>query len=98
MLRSGQAMRTYGVARALAAHGGLDLLYVRFGAQEPDAAFRAIPGITLHAVEPSRGLRRAAELRTRAPARRAREHRPRGLARAARTREEPERRRGGAGG
>lgn len=52
-------MRTYGVARALAAHGGLDLLYVRFGAQEPDAAFRAIPGITLHAVEPSRGPQRA---------------------------------------
>ncbi len=52
-------MRTYGVARALAEHGGLDLLYVRFGAQEPDAAFRAIPGIALHAVEPSRGSRRA---------------------------------------
>ena len=47
VLRSGQAMRTYGVARALAEHGGLDLLYVRFGASEPDAAFRAIPGVRL---------------------------------------------------
>jgi glycosyltransferase involved in cell wall biosynthesis len=57
-LRSGQALRTYGVASALAAHGGLDLLYVRFGADEPDAAFRAIPGIELHAVAPSRGAHR----------------------------------------
>ncbi len=57
-LRSGRAMRTYGVARALATHGGLTLLYVRFGAEEPDAAFRAIPGIELCEVVPSRGLRR----------------------------------------
>jgi glycosyltransferase involved in cell wall biosynthesis len=59
VLRSGQAMRTYGVARALAAHRGLDLLYVRFGADEPDAAFRAIDGVELCDVVPSRGLRRA---------------------------------------
>ena len=58
VLRSGQAMRTYGLARALAMHGGLDLLYVRFGAEQPDAAFSSIPGIQLHAVEPSRGMRR----------------------------------------
>jgi polysaccharide biosynthesis protein PslH len=58
VLRSGQAMRTYGVARALAEHGGLDLLYVRFGASEPDAAFQAIPGVELHEVVPSRGPRR----------------------------------------
>ena len=58
VLRSGQAMRTYGVARALAEHGGLDLLYVRFGASEPDAAFRTIPGVDLREVVPSRGLRR----------------------------------------
>ena len=47
VLRSGQAVRTYGVARALAAHGGLTLLYARFGAAEPDDAFRAIPGVEL---------------------------------------------------
>jgi glycosyltransferase involved in cell wall biosynthesis len=60
VLRSGQAMRTYGVSRALAAHGGggLTLLYVRFGASEPDDAFKAIPGVELHEVVPSRGLRR----------------------------------------
>ncbi len=59
VLRSGQAVRTYGVARALAAHRGLDLLYVRFGAAEPDAAFRAIQGIALHEAVPSRRARRA---------------------------------------
>jgi glycosyltransferase involved in cell wall biosynthesis len=58
VLRSGQAMRTYGVARALAERGGLTLLYVRFGAPEPDTAFKAIPGVELHEVLPSRGLTR----------------------------------------
>ena len=58
VLRSGRAARTYGVARALAAGGGLTLLYARFGEPEPDAAFRAIPGVDLHEVVPSRGLRR----------------------------------------
>jgi glycosyltransferase involved in cell wall biosynthesis len=52
-------MRTYGVARALAAQGnGLDLLYVGFDAPEPDVAFRSIPGIRLHEVVSSRGLGR----------------------------------------
>jgi glycosyltransferase involved in cell wall biosynthesis len=55
VLGSGRAMRTYGVARALADHGGLTLLYVRFGAAEPDAAFSAIPGAELVGVVPSRG-------------------------------------------
>jgi glycosyltransferase involved in cell wall biosynthesis len=59
VLRSGQALRTYGVARALAAGGGLTLLYARFGAGEPDAAFRAIAGVELCEVVPSRGVRRA---------------------------------------
>ncbi len=59
VLGSGQAMRTYGVARALATHTKLDLLYVRFGAEQPDTAFRSIPGIELHEVVPSRGARRA---------------------------------------
>lgn len=60
VLRSGRAMRTYGIARALAMHGGLTLLYVRFGGEEPDAAFRAIPGIELQEILPSRGARRLA--------------------------------------
>jgi glycosyltransferase involved in cell wall biosynthesis len=60
ILRSGRAVRTYGVARALAAAGdGVTFVYVRFGGDEPDAAHRAIPGIRFAALEPSRGLRRA---------------------------------------
>jgi glycosyltransferase involved in cell wall biosynthesis len=58
VLGSGRAMRTYGIARALAGRGTTALLYARFGASEPDAAFRSIPGIELHEVVPSRGVRR----------------------------------------
>jgi glycosyltransferase involved in cell wall biosynthesis len=57
-LSSGGALRTYAVARALAAHGGLDLLYAPFGADEPAEQFQSIPGIALHPVAPSRGARR----------------------------------------
>lgn len=58
-LGSGGALRTYAVARALAMHRDLDLLYARFGAEEPAEEFRSIPGIELHALTPSRGVRRA---------------------------------------
>ena len=59
VLRSGRAVRTYGVARALAEHDdGLDLLYLRFEGDRPDAAFQAIPGVEMHAVVSSRGPRR----------------------------------------
>lgn len=58
VLRSGQAVRTYGVARALAAHRPLTLLYVRFGAEQPDDAFASIGGLELREVVPSRGPRR----------------------------------------
>lgn len=58
-LRSGRGVRTYGLARALASHRALDLLYVRFGPSEPDVAFSSIPGTTLHEVVPSRGTHRA---------------------------------------
>jgi polysaccharide biosynthesis protein PslH len=57
-LGSGRALRTYAIARALAGHRELDLLYVRFGAEQPDLAFSSIPGIELHPVAPSRGVRR----------------------------------------
>jgi glycosyltransferase involved in cell wall biosynthesis len=57
-LGSGRALRTYAVARALASHRSLDILYVRFGPDEPDEAFRSIPGISLHPVTPSRRARR----------------------------------------
>jgi polysaccharide biosynthesis protein PslH len=58
ILRSGQTVRTYGVARALAAANGLTLLYARFEGDEPDEAFASIPGIELHEALPSRGARR----------------------------------------
>lgn len=57
-LGSGRALRTYAVTRAIAQHRGLDLLYPRFGAAEPDAAFRAIPGVEFFPVSASRGARR----------------------------------------
>jgi polysaccharide biosynthesis protein PslH len=60
ILRSGQTMRTYGVARALAARGPLTLLYARFEGDAPDEAFSSIPGIELCEVVPSRGLARLA--------------------------------------
>jgi glycosyltransferase involved in cell wall biosynthesis len=60
ILRSGQTMRTYGIARALAAAGdGLTLLYARFEGAEPDEAFQSIPGIELHEAIATRGARRA---------------------------------------
>ena len=59
VLGSGRALRTYTLARALAADDGLDLLYVRFEADLPDAAFGAIAGIEMHAAASSRGARRA---------------------------------------
>jgi glycosyltransferase involved in cell wall biosynthesis len=58
ILRSGQTMRTYGIARALAAAHGLTLLYARFEGDTPDAAFSSIPGIELREARPSRGARR----------------------------------------
>ncbi|HEY8304215.1 MAG TPA: glycosyltransferase [Solirubrobacteraceae bacterium] len=54
---SGRAMRTYGLAQALATGGRLKLLYVLFGSSRPDPAFAAA-GIELHEVRPSRGARR----------------------------------------
>jgi polysaccharide biosynthesis protein PslH len=59
IVRSGQTVRTYGVARALAANAPLTLLYARFEGDEPDERFRSIAGIELVEVVPSRGARRA---------------------------------------
>jgi glycosyltransferase involved in cell wall biosynthesis len=56
-LGTGRAMRTYGIARALATNGRLKLLYVPFGAPQPDPAFVAA-GIELHEVSPSRDAKR----------------------------------------
>jgi len=56
---SGRAARTYGIVRALAATGSVDLLHTRFGADAPDPAYAGLPGVRLHAVTSSRGPRRA---------------------------------------
>ncbi len=60
VLRSGRAVRSYGVVRALASARPLDLLYLRFEGDEPDAAFAAIADVTMHRVVGSRGARRLA--------------------------------------
>lgn len=58
VLGSGQAMRTYGLVRALAADGPLDVLYVRHGGDEPGPEYRAMTGVTFHEVVPARGIGR----------------------------------------
>jgi glycosyltransferase involved in cell wall biosynthesis len=65
-LDSGRARRTYGIVRALAAHGRVDLVYGAFGAERPDPAYESIPGLSLHRVErPGRVERLPAYLRAR---------------------------------
>jgi glycosyltransferase involved in cell wall biosynthesis len=59
VLGSGRAARTYGIVRALAARGPVDLLHTRFGAERPDPAYEELDGVRLHAVSSSRGARRA---------------------------------------
>jgi hypothetical protein len=55
---SGRAARTYGIVRALAVAGPVDLLHTGFGAEAPDPAYEALDGLRLHAVASSRGARR----------------------------------------
>ena len=55
---SGRAARTYGIVRALVAHGPVDLLHTGFGADAPDPTYEALEGLQLHRVSNSRGLRR----------------------------------------
>jgi polysaccharide biosynthesis protein PslH len=56
---SGRAARTYGIVRALAAVGPVDLLHTGFGADAPDPSFERLEGLRLHPVTSSRGPRRA---------------------------------------
>lgn len=58
-LGTGQGLRTYGIVRALAGLGPVDLLYASFGAAEPAPELAAIDDLELIAVDPSRGARRA---------------------------------------
>jgi glycosyltransferase involved in cell wall biosynthesis len=65
-LDSGRARRAYGLIRALAEHGPVDLVYNAFGAPEPDPAFAAIDGVALHRIErPSRPSHARSYLRAR---------------------------------
>jgi glycosyltransferase involved in cell wall biosynthesis len=50
-LDSGRARRTYGIVRALAANGAVDLIYGAFGSDRPDPTYEAIDGLRLHRVE-----------------------------------------------
>jgi polysaccharide biosynthesis protein PslH len=50
-LDSGRARRTYGLVRALAASGPVDLVYGAFGAEEPNPAYEEIANLRLHRVE-----------------------------------------------
>lgn len=50
-LGSGRALRVYGIVRALAEHGEVDLVWRRFDAPEPSAEFRALaPRVRMHEV------------------------------------------------
>jgi glycosyltransferase involved in cell wall biosynthesis len=60
VLGSGRALRVYGIVRALAGLGPVDLVFPWFGAEEAAPEFEQMENVTLHGVEPSRGLRRAA--------------------------------------
>lgn len=55
---SGRAARTYGIVRALAVAGPVDLLHTGFGADAPDPAYESLDGLRLHRVTSSRGARR----------------------------------------
>jgi polysaccharide biosynthesis protein PslH len=57
-LDSGRALRTYATVRALARQGPVELLYKRFGAEEPDPAYRGVDGLSLAPVEAGRGFGR----------------------------------------
>ncbi len=57
-LGTGRALRTYGIVRALALSGPLDVLYVRFGEVRARPEYRAMEHVRLRPVDPSRGVRR----------------------------------------
>jgi glycosyltransferase involved in cell wall biosynthesis len=65
-LDSGRARRTYGLVRALAALGPVDVVYGEFGAARPDPEYLQIHGVSLHGIErPARAARAGVYLRAR---------------------------------
>ena len=57
-LRSGAALRTYGVAAALARHDTLEVAYIAFGHDRPAPEYEALAGVRMHELQASRGLAR----------------------------------------
>jgi glycosyltransferase involved in cell wall biosynthesis len=57
-LHGGARLRTYAIIRALAAWRGVDVVYSEFGASAPAPEVMRVDGVRLHAVRPSRGVRR----------------------------------------
>jgi glycosyltransferase involved in cell wall biosynthesis len=55
---SGRGRRTYGIISALARHGQVDVVYGAFGANEPDAAYETLAGVSLHCVQRPSSLER----------------------------------------
>ncbi len=58
VLGSGQGLRTYAIARALAERGDLELVYAPFGAPVPASEYDRIPGLRMTRVPASRGIGR----------------------------------------
>ena len=59
VLGSGRALRTYGVIRALALRGHVDVAFPWFGADSPAPEYERLEDVTLHGVQASRGPLRA---------------------------------------
>src|SRR4051812_11825238 len=55
----GQRLRTYGIVRALAGHGPVDVLYPAIDETPPSPEYRAMANVSVHPVEPNRGPGRA---------------------------------------
>lgn len=65
-LDSGRARRTYGIVRALTAHGQVDLVYGASGLGEPDPAYESLADVRLHRLErPGPAARAPAYVRAR---------------------------------
>lgn len=59
VLGSGRALRTYGIVRALAGLGPVELVFPWFGAEVPAPEYERMENVTLHGLAPSRGPARA---------------------------------------
>ena len=59
-LGTGRGLRVFGLVAALARLGPVEVRFLRFGAQEPDLAHRALREVTYRGLDGSRGAGRAA--------------------------------------